>query len=90
MILEWLFGLGSDFVGLVASWFPPLDLPLWVTDPLGELGGVLETVEGIGWWVPVEPVLAILVALGGFYLIAFGIRLVRMILGHIPEIGGNG
>lgn len=90
VILEWLMGVGADLGSLIASWFPPLDLPVWVTDPLGELGGVFATVQGIGWWVPVTPILSILTALGGFYVVAFGIRLVRMIVGHIPQIGGNG
>lgn len=90
MVIDWLLQLVQGFVGWVASLFPPVELPDWLTGMIGSVNDFLGTVDGLGGWFPWPVLATVLATLVTFYAVAFGIKLVRAILAHLPEIGGSG
>lgn len=92
MIVEffWVWVVAPSII-FIAGLFPqydPADFQAFESD--STLASILEAVVGIGTWVDIVALLGIFTALLAVYAVGFGIRLVRVLIGHIPAIGGNG
>lgn len=90
MITEWLIGVGAAFGTWIAGLFPELDMP----EQLVNLDDTVNTIfgwgDGLGAFVQWEVIgvlaaIPLLVWTGG--LIVKGIR---VLVAHIPFIGGKG
>jgi hypothetical protein len=90
MIVEWLMQMSVGFHAWLASLFPPVDLPEWVDNPFGGLLWVVEAAAGWGVWVNVGALALIATTVLTVYAVGFGIKLVRVVVAHIPFVGGGG
>lgn len=91
MITEWLLGLGQTVVTWFASLFPPADeMPDFLRDLDSTISGLLSNLSGIGAWVDWAYIIVIVLAVAGLWLVAFGIKVLRALIAHLPLIGGKG
>ncbi|MCD7101735.1 hypothetical protein [Pseudoclavibacter sp. 13-3] len=69
---------------------PDFELPGDPGSAVSQMGGFVSQASGLGAWVPwtvAWSALAIGLAVYGATLL---FKLVRVILGHVPQVGGNG
>lgn len=90
MISEWFLSMASGFVtfiaGLFGEWTPPTQL----TDATGALQAVMGTFVGLGVWVDWGVLGACVTASLAAWAVVVGIKLIRALLAHVPQIGGAG
>lgn len=90
MIVEWFMSVASGFAGWLATLFPEFEEASWMTDPLGPLYGTLTFLSSLGTWVDIVAIAGI----GGFVLSLYGvaylIKLIRVLIAHVPFFGGRG
>lgn len=90
MITEWLISVGSGFGQWVASLFPVLELPEQLVDLDDTVNTILSYGEGMGAfvdWTAIGIIAGIPLAVWALGLVVKG---VRVLIGHIPFIGGKG
>lgn len=90
MIVEWLLELSAGFNEWVASLAPAMDLPFDPEAPVADWGPFLSWTVGLGWWIDFTLLAAICAAAVGIWLAAGGVKLVRVLLSHVPFFGGRG
>jgi hypothetical protein len=89
MISQFFIDLFVQIVSWLADLFPSDVIPDNVQHPDAQLGGLFGLVTGLGVWVnwPVVNACA-LVALGA-YGAGLSIAIVRVIISHLPFVGGK-
>lgn len=90
MILEWLAGIGSAFVTMVAGLLPVWEPPEWFTSVGPQIQGVLATADGLGVWVNFAVASTVATAVLATYVVGFVIKLVLRAGSHVPQFGGAG
>lgn len=90
MIVEWLLEISASFLEWFGSLFPPIDLPDWVENPFFGLQWVVEAAVGWGVWINVPVLVAVSSVVLGVYATTFLVKLFRVLIAHIPFIGGRG
>lgn len=90
MIVEWLVSVGLGFAGWLATLFPPIDIPTWVTDPITVVYDFLDAASGLGIWFPWAVLSAVVGGLVTIWLVTFGAKLVRAVASYLPFFGGAG
>lgn len=89
MIFEWLLLAVQDIVGWWLTMLPDADVlgdGLFVDNLLG----LVNLVGSMGVWVNWSLVAAQVSLVLGIYFTALTLRCLRALIGHIPQIGGNG
>jgi hypothetical protein len=89
VITEWFVNLGTSISGWLASLFPDLLLPPFVTDSLGGLYDFLSSASGLANWFPWAVLSAIVGALVTWFLGLFSIKLLLFIWARMPFVGGG-
>lgn len=89
MIVEWLFTLAANLLEWLTSGLPTYTEPEWISGLAGAMSQVFSVAGSMGVWFPAPLVLAVLTALLTFWLVSFGIKLVRMILSLFTGGGGS-
>lgn len=90
MIAEFLADLAMNFAIWVAGLFPEWELPPWVHDSRSQLVDMIETYNGLGVWIDWGILGVCITATATTYAVMLGIKLVRAVIAHIPQIGGRG
>lgn len=90
MIIEWLITVAVNFVGWIGSLFPTIEIPGWLSGLDGSVNGWFSQWDGVGVWVDWKFISTVVAVVLSVWAIGFVIKLVRVILGHIPQFGGNG
>jgi hypothetical protein len=90
VIVQWLMTIGSGFVSWLATLFPAVPMPSWLTASTGSVYSFMASASNIGVWVPWG---ALSVAVS-FLIIVYGgalaFRLVLKLVSFLPFVGGNG
>lgn len=90
MIIEWLLEISAGFLEWIGSLFPPIDLPEWVESPFLGLQWIIEAAAGWGVWINVPFVAGVAALCMSAFVITFTIKLVRVLIAHVPFFGGRG
>lgn len=90
MISEFFIDLGVTIAMWFNSLFPPLDLPEWFVNIDQRINGIFEHGNGLGAWINFGVVVPILLAPLAFWILGLSIRGSRVIISHLPFIGGRG
>lgn len=90
MILEFLVSLGAGSVAWIATLFPTVVLPEWVSTSSASVYGFLDSASGLGVWVPWAAISVVFGGLLTFYLVMFGVSVFFKAAKHIPLVGGGG
>jgi hypothetical protein len=90
LITEYFLGLavtvGNFFLDLIPDWSIP-DFFLTLDT---QLNSFAAAGAGMGVWVPWPLVIACTTISLGSWVIGLSVKAVRALLGHVPQIGGNG
>ncbi|MHA3724598.1 hypothetical protein ACXR2T_12040 [Leucobacter sp. HY1910] len=90
MILEWLIEMAVGLWKFLAGLFPDWTLPPELASADGMLGQLFAFGQGLEPWAN-WPLLATLGAIPpAVWIIGVMIKAVRLLIGHVPFIGGNG
>lgn len=90
MIIEWLTDVGVSMLIAMAGWFPDFVIPPEVEDARGVMLSLLATYHGLGVWVPWAVLGICITAVTGVYATGVVIKLIRVVVAHIPQVGGGG
>lgn len=90
MISEWVAGIAVELVAWIASLFGDFEIPQWAYDSRGVMIDLLQTYSGLGVWVDWQALGICMAAVGGVYAIGVSIKLLRVVVAHIPQFGGAG
>lgn len=90
MITEWLIKVGTGLWAFIAGLFPD-----WVAPPeMLEADGLINQLFGFGQGLEPYANWPLLATLGAIplavWVIGISIRAVRLLLSHVPFVGGNG
>lgn len=83
-VIGWFF----DVLNLVLSALPTVPVPDWL-DASGFMGTVFQHVGGLGVWFPIPLLVTVLGALVAVWVVAFGIKVVRIIASFFTLGGGS-
>lgn len=90
MITEWFISLMAGFVGMLGDafgeWTPPAEL----VDASTGVSDVLANFNGMGVWVNWTILTACVVIQLATWATVVGIKVLRALAAHIPQIGGAG
>jgi hypothetical protein len=90
MITEYLIGLavtvGQFFLDLIPDW----EVPEFILTFDTQLNSAVALGSGMSVWVPWTLVIACTTIALGSWVIGLSVKAVRALLGHLPQIGGNG
>lgn len=89
MISQFFVDLFVNVVSWVGGLFPTDVIPDNVQHPDAQLGGLFGLVTGLGTWVDWPVVNACALVSLGAYAAGLGIALVRVIISHLPFVGGH-
>lgn len=90
MIVEWLMTVSSGFVDWFASLFPQLELPAELVNVDDALNTVASYGDGMGAfvnWTIVGLIAAVPITV---WCAGFLIKIARVLIAHIPFVGGKG
>lgn len=90
MIVEWLITVAAGFVSWIGTLFPDDGVPGWLTNLDTNVNDWFAQWDGVGVWADWGFLASVVAIVLGWWLTGFLIKLVRTLLGHIPEFGGNG
>lgn len=90
MITEWLVGVGAGFGEWVASLFPEIEVPDWLENADDFVNGIFAYGDGLGAWVDWGLVTAIAAVPLGTWVLLLAVRGARVVISHLPFIGGRG
>lgn len=82
MILEWFVAFITGLVGSLADYLPTWDLPTG-------LDGALSFALTLNGVVPAAEFIGVGTMLLGLYVVLFVYRLVKIIVSHVPLVGGD-
>lgn len=78
----------------VAIWFnqliPPTVLPEWFVNADNYINGIFAYGDGLGAWIEWSAVVPIMLAPVGFWVLGLSIRGIRVLISHLPFVGGRG
>lgn len=90
MILEWLVKVAVGLWQWIADLFPDWDAPVELTDADGMIGQIFALGTGLEPWVNWS-LIGVLGAIPlAVWVIGMTVKMVRVLLAHVPFIGGNG
>jgi hypothetical protein len=89
MISEWLMALAANLFDWLTSNLPAYQEPAWIGQLAGAAASLFQMAGSMGVWFPGALVLAVLLALLGFWLVGFGVKLARMVLSLVTGGGGS-
>lgn len=90
MIVEWIMEVSAGFLEWFATLFPPVDLPEWVENPFFGLSWIVEAAAGWGAWVNIPFIASVALVVLGVYVTTILAKLFRVLIAHVPFIGGRG
>lgn len=90
MITEWLIQVGAGFATWVASLLSPLSLPSWTLAVVPNLTAFISSASGLNIWIPWAAIGTSVGLLVVVYGGSFAVKLLRVAISHLPEIGGSG
>lgn len=90
MIVEYFLAMTGHFVTGIGGLFPDATLPDWFVNLSANLNAFFARFDGVGVWVNWAVVGPMITLTIGWWLIGLLIKLVRVVIGHIPAFGGNG
>lgn len=90
MIIEWLVKVAVGLWQWIADLFPDWDIPAELTDPDGMFVQIASFGQGLEPWVNWGLMGGLALIPLGMWVIGVTVKLVRLLLGHVPGIGGNG
>lgn len=91
MIVEWFIDLGVMVSTFIAGLFPTdWELPDFLANFDTMINGVLSSIDGIAVWIDWQFVLGTVLVVLSVWGIALGVKIIRQIITHIPQFGGNG
>ncbi len=91
MISNFFINWGLGLLNAVVGWLMPgFDLSGISTSAVGTFGDLLNGAVGIGGWIPWATGMVCLGISLTVWLACFIARIVRVALGHVPLVGGNG
>lgn len=85
-VVSWATDLWAWFLGL----FDGVQLPDFALHPPDELQTIFSYLDGFAIWIPFDSFKLFILGIIGFVLACFLVRAVRVAIGHLPFIGGNG
>ena len=90
MILEWIVQVAVGLWEWIANLFPDWDPPAELTDPDGMIGQLFAFGQGLEPWVNWGLIGALAAIPFAVWVIGIVVKMVRLLIGHVPWIGGNG
>lgn len=90
MITEFLVKVAVGLFEFFAGLFPDWDVPPELLDADGMIGGIISLGTGLEPFVNWGFVSAIAMIPLVVWVIGITVRAVRLLMGHVPGIGGNG
>lgn len=90
MIIEWLVKVAVGFWQFLADMFPDWELPPELLDADGMIAQVFSFGQGLEPFVNWPLVGALGLIPLAVWVIGLTVRMVRLLLSHVPFIGGNG
>jgi hypothetical protein len=89
MITEALMSVLSGFVNAVLGSLPVIPVPTWLSDLSGGVSTIAGYGAGLGVWMPVPLIVAVISTLLAAWLIAFGIKVARIVASFLTLGGGS-
>ena len=92
MITDFLISLAPFFTGLLAEAFNGIfgtTAPAWLLTGASKLGIVLDAVSSYSIWIPFQELEGFIIGLCAFWLCVWLWKSIKMLISHIPLIGGN-
>lgn len=91
MIVEWFFGLGDGLSGWFFSMIPaPANEAALIVSTDNLFTPFASGMSSLGAWLPWGVLSVTVPVVMSIYLVSLFARALRVVLGHIPLIGGNG
>jgi hypothetical protein len=90
MIAEWFGEVVIAFVAWLASIWGDFEIPQWAYDSRGTMIDLLASYSGLGVWVDWQALGICMAAVGATYALGLVVRLIRVLVAHIPQFGGGG
>lgn len=88
MIIEWLLSIGSALLGWIASLLPTWNVPLWFTQVDEKVNGIIYVGQGLGAWIDMSTIGAVITAVFIAMGISFAAKLVLRVAA-ISHISGS-
>jgi hypothetical protein len=89
VIFEYFLGLVADIVNWLAAnvftWDGPQPRNVW-----GDIEGMVNNVASIGVWIDWAAIFTAAALAIGVWLACLGIKALRALIAHIPQVGGAG
>jgi hypothetical protein len=89
VIIEWLMSLAANLFDWMFSGLPAYTPPTWITGLSGAVAQVFAVAGSMGVWFPAPLVLSILLALLTFWVVSFGIKVIRLVVSLFTGGGGS-
>lgn len=90
MISEWFYALATLVSTRVAGLFPAWELPEQIVSPQGMLAQIMALGYGLEPWVDWAFVMVCGAIPLAVWVFGLAVRAGRVVIGHLPQIGGNG
>lgn len=90
MIVEWLIEMAVGLWQFIADLFPDWDVPPELLDADGMLQQVFAFGQGLEPWVNWTLIGTLGLIPLSVWVIGMLVKAVRLLIGHVPGIGGNG
>lgn len=89
MITTWLMDFASSLITFGIGLFPTAGPPSWFGDANGYIQQVLGYGSGLGAWIPWGYAGTVVAAVLSFWLVGFGIKVLRIVLSFFLAGGGS-
>lgn len=90
MITEAVVGWATDMWAWFLGLFDDVKIPDFAIHPPSELQTIFKWLDGFSIWMPWDAFKTFIIGTVAFVMVCFLVRAVRVAVGHIPFIGGNG
>ena len=90
MITETVVGWATEAWAWFLGLFDAIKIPDMLSKPPDGLALLIDRLDGFGIWIPWSTFKTVFLLVSGFILSCFLARAIRVAIGHIPAIGGNG
>lgn len=89
MVTDAILRALANFLSWVIGLFPTITLPDWVTTVTGFVTGIVTQALQLGNWIPWPMVGLAFVFIWGAFLVAFGVRIARIVASFFTAGGGS-
>lgn len=89
MITEALMSVVTGLVSVLLGSLPVVPVPGWLSDLSSGVSSIAAAGSGLGVWLPVPLIVAVITTVFGAWIIGFGIKLARIVASFLTLGGGS-